>query len=77
MESYLDYSVVDRNEVTGRIKLRVSMVAKSLVDRYLNLLNSWHLYPYSVRISSTGLMYTLAVHRDGFPEKDPVIFGCV
>jgi Tfp pilus assembly protein PilN len=71
--SYLDYSVVDRNEMTGRIKLRVSMVARSLVDRYLNLLNSWHLYPYSVRVSSTGLMSTLAVHRDGFPEKDPVL----
>jgi len=73
VESYLDYDVVDRNEATGRIKLRVSMVGRALIDYYLNLLNSWHLYPYSVRISSTGLMYAFAVHRDGFPEKAPVL----
>ena len=49
------------------------MVGRALVDRYLNLLNSWGLYPYSIRVSSAGLMYAAAVHRDGFPEKDPVL----
>ncbi len=73
VESYLDYSVIERNEATGRIKLRVSMVEKVLIDRYLNLLNGFGLYPYSIRISSAGLMYAAGVHRDGFPEKDPVL----
>ncbi len=73
VESYLDYSVIERNEATGRIKLRVSMVSRDLIDRYLNLFNSWGLYPYSIRVSSAGLMYAAAVHRDGFPEKDPVL----
>jgi|GEM_PF-1008500 len=71
--SYLDYEVVERNEQTGRIKLRVSMVPSDLMDHYLNLLSKWNLYPYSVRISSTGLVYGLSVHRDGFPEKEPVL----
>jgi len=73
VESYLDYSVIERNENTGRIKLRVSMIARNVMDHYLNLLNGWGLYPYSIRISSTGLVYALAVHKDGFPAKDPVL----
>jgi len=73
VESCLDYSVVERNETTGRIKLRVSMVSKDRIDTYINLLGSWDLYPYSIRVSSTGLAYAFAVHKDGFPEKNPVL----
>lgn len=73
VESCLEYSVVERNEVTGRIRVRVSMVGRDMIDRYLNLLSSWNLYPYSIRISSAGLMYAAVVHRDGFPEKDPIL----
>ena len=72
-ESCLGYSVVERNETTGRIKLRVSMVGEDLIDHYINLLNSWNLYPYSIRVSSTGMVYAFAVHGDGFPEKDPAL----
>ena len=73
VESCLDYSVVERIETTGRIKLRVSMISKERIDTYINLLASWDLYPYSVRLSATGMVYALAVHRDGFPGKDPAL----
>lgn len=73
ISSHLDYQIVERNEKTGRITLRVSMVGREYMDNYLALFKRWNLYPYAVRISSTGLVYSLAVHRDGLLRKDPVL----
>ncbi len=71
--SYYDYVVLSRDEEQKKIMLQIAMVRQSLLDGYLNLLKDLGLYPTAVRLSSLALHQILALHKNGFPKKEPVV----
>ncbi len=71
--SYYDYVILSRDEAQKKIMLQVAMVRQSLLDGYLLLLKDLGLYPTAVRLSSLALHQVLAVHKNGFPKKEPVV----
>jgi Tfp pilus assembly protein PilN len=71
--SYYDYVTLARDEEQKKITLQIGMVRQSLLDGYLNLLKDLGLYPTAVRPSSLALHQVLALHRNGFPKKEPVV----
>jgi len=71
--SYYDYVVLSRDEAQKKIMLQIAMVRQSLLDGYLSLLKDLGLYPTAVRLSSLALHQILAIHKNGFPKKEPVV----
>ena len=71
--SYYDYVVLSRDEAQKKILLQIAMVRQSLLDGYLSLLKELGLYPTAVRLSSLALHQLLAIHKNGFPKKEPVV----
>ncbi len=71
--SYYDYVILSRDEEQKKLMLQIAMVRQSLLDGYLNLLKDLGLYPTAVRLSSLALHQVLALHKNGFPKKEPVV----
>ncbi len=71
--SYYDYVILARDEAQKKIMLQIAMVRQSLLDGYLNLLKDLGLYPTAVRLSSLALHQILALSKNGFPKKEPVV----
>ncbi len=71
--SYYDYVILSRDEAQKKIVLQIAMVRQSLLDGYLSLLKDLGLYPTAVRLSSLALHQVLAIHKNGFPKKEPVV----
>ncbi|HXK59104.1 MAG TPA: PilN domain-containing protein [Acidobacteriota bacterium] len=71
--SYYDYVVLSRDESQKKILLQLAMVRQNLLDGYLALLKDLGLAPSAVRLSSLALHQLLALHKAGFPKKEPVV----
>ncbi|RPJ85992.1 MAG: hypothetical protein EHM18_08525 [Acidobacteria bacterium] len=71
--SYYDYVILSRDEGQKKIVLQIAMVRQSLLDGYLSLLKDLGLYPTAVRLSSLALHHVLALNKNGFPKKEPVV----
>lgn len=71
--SYYDYVILSRDEKQKKIVLEIAMVRQSLLDGYLALLKDLGLYPTAVRLSSLALHQVLALNKNGFPKKEPVV----
>jgi len=71
--SYYDYVILSRDEAQKKILLQIAMVRQSLLDGYLSLLKDLGIFPTAVRLSSLALHQVLALHKNGFPKKEPVV----
>ena len=71
--SYFEHQVLERDETDGRLLIRITMLPRTTLDRYLEILQPADLYPVAIRLSSIAYHQILQTHADGMPGEQPCL----
>ena len=68
-----DYTVVERDAESKKLRIQLFMAPGAVLDRYLNLFLEVNLYPRAVRVSTIGLLQIFSIHEDPYPKAAPYL----
>ncbi len=71
--SYSDYVVLERDEISKKLRLQLVMVPREVVDECLERFRAAQLQPRSLGLSSLAMHHLFSLHAQGYPDQHPIL----
>ena len=72
-DSCSDYVVLERDEVSKKLRLQLVMVPRQVVEECLERFRAAQLQPRSLGLSSLAMHHLFSLHAQGYPDQHPIL----